>query len=257
MDAIVSGIGATKDNAKDKLNDGLANLVDSRAKGVITQGIDYTLLIVLLLLQYMRCAAPSISDLNLQDIQNTTSASELAYTLYSCDLEENKHLLTWEIATAGGLCLSYGVLLSLFAFIHGKTKFKKLQEVEPRVGKLYDLTSKFILVDNVLEIPISFYWAKYFTVLVWGSFVGICTGLIVTADTFGKKVDDPNMAGVFNTSCFMVMLSLLKLTGEMSKYWVLYNASTLENAKSMLDVFDGGKESGKGSDSSQTKEEVL
>ena len=94
--------------------------------------------------------------------------------------------------------------------------------------------------------------------LVWGSFVGICTGLIVTADTFGRKVDDPNMAGVFNTSCFMVMLSLLKLTGEMSKYWVLYNASTLENAKSMLDVFDGGKESGEGSESSsKTKEEVL
>ena len=71
----------------------------------------------------------------------------------------------------------------------------------------------------------------------------------MTADAFGKKVDDPNMAGVFNTSCFMVMLSLLKLTGEMSKYWVLYNASTLENGKSMLGVFDGGKESGKGSDS--------
>ena len=35
---------------------------NSRAKDVVTKGIDYTLLIVLLVLQYMKCKPPSSAD---------------------------------------------------------------------------------------------------------------------------------------------------------------------------------------------------
>jgi hypothetical protein len=196
----------------------IEGLVNSRAKAVVSRGIDFTLLIGLLVMQYLRCEAPSI------DIEDPDPKD----ALFSCD-PDNLPIMSWEIAASweivtGVLAISYGLVSSATVWAHASCRFRKLGgNVQPtNIENIYGCTDRIIIIDSIVEIPISFLHAPIMTVFLYSLFLAFCAGLYVTALDFKSKVQDSNAASVFITSSFLVVLSLLKLTGEISQYWVIY-----------------------------------
>lgn len=83
------------DSMVDKILD---SLVSARAKGVVTKGVDYTLLVVLLVIQYMRCGPDWNVILSTPpdiDIKNGTLVETNVDTgnIYSCD-QNSKSLIS-------------------------------------------------------------------------------------------------------------------------------------------------------------------
>lgn len=227
------GIESGKQQIDAMVDNILDNLISAKAKGVMTKGVDYTLLIMLLVLQYMRCEPSDWNDV-LTNINNGTIDASKTDTFYSCD--QNDSLISSPgIIAAVIISLAYGLFASIFVWIHAARRFKHLEHVETKVVEnIYNWTGKLILVDSIIEIPITFFWAPFMTVFLWGSFLLLVIGLGFTANNFAEKVEDPSASNTFNMSFFLVVLSLLKLTGEISQYWVMYKAAV---AKHKLNVF--------------------
>ena len=140
----------------------ITGLVADRAKPCVAKAIDYTLLVVLLLLQFMRCT-PATSQQIIDGVSNGTfNTTSTATSIYSCDLTGNTSLLfssttasSLFIITAVAIALIIGIFYSVFVWVHAH----KLEEVtiHPWTDKLYKCTSKIIILDTFIEIPISFY----------------------------------------------------------------------------------------------------
>lgn len=72
--------------------------------------------------------------------------------------------------------------------------------------------------------------------LVWTIFTCCVIGLFFLSSYYNTSVpDDANAQSVFSTSVFLVILSLFKLTGEVSQYWVLFKASTSKESRDKFD----------------------
>lgn len=66
----------------------LDSLISTKAKGVVTKGVDYTLLVMLLVLQIMRCE-PGDWNAVLTNINNGTLDATKTETFYSCDQNDS------------------------------------------------------------------------------------------------------------------------------------------------------------------------
>ena len=217
------------------MEESVISLGDSHAKEVITKSVDYTLLIVNLLLQYLRCETPSVQEI--VDAYHNNAYYNETDAIYSCALEEltTDNLLTPEIVTAVTLTLTYGFVAIIFVWVHSKRRFKTVRQAPPAgVEKIYKWTEKFIIIDSILEIPISFYFAPIMTIFLWAAYACFIFGLLIAGLNYSEKVDSKT-AEVFWMSALMVALALLKLTGEMSQYWVIYKAVSSEDAKEKLE----------------------
>ena len=234
---IGKGLGGGIESGKQEIDAMVDNILDSlisvRAKGVVTKGVDYTLLVMLLVLQIMRCE-PGDWNAVLSNINNGTLDATKTDTFYSCDQNDSLISSPGVIAVVV-IILAYGLFASIFVWIHATRRFKRLGHVETKVVEsIYKWTGRLIIVDSIIEIPITFFWAPFMTVFIWGSFLSMVIGLSFTANYFAKMVEDPSASNTFNMSSFLVVLSLLKLTGEISQYWVMYKAAV---AKQRLNVF--------------------
>lgn len=214
--------------------------INSKAKEIVTKGFDYTLLVGLLLLQYMRCepasAAEVVASVNDGTFDTTSTAS-----IYSCDMVQNEMIISTEIIAAAIFALAYGILAALFLLLHAQFKFKNLDKVETKIESIYEWTDKIFIIDSILEIPISFLFAPLVTIFLWGVYVAFLAGLYFVAQSYAFKVQDSQAETVFNTNCCLVGYSLYKLTGEMSQYWVLYKAASSKEAKNMMKKLDAKK----------------
>jgi len=219
-------------NVKDKLVD----MVNARAKDVVSRGIDYSLLIALLIVQFMRCGfkagALQGPDDTIESVSTSVSTSvsnsidiDDVKDLYSCNftLEREKLLYTY---IPSWLCLLYGICGPIFVWIHAARKFTRLEHVKTTtIEKIYECTDKIIILDTFLEIPISFFFAPIWTVVAWTLFAAICFTLFILAKRYNDLEDtDSTSATTFYVSCLLVILSLIKYTGEISQYWVVYKA---------------------------------
>ena len=107
-------------------------------------------------------------------------------------------------------------------------------ETKVVLESIYQWTGKLIFIDSIIEILITFFWAPFMTVFLWGTFSLLVIGIGFTAINFAEQVEDPGASNTFNMSSLLVVLSLLKFTGEISQYWVMYKAAM---AKEKLHVF--------------------
>jgi len=209
-------------NVKDKLVD----MVNARAKDVVSRGIDYSLLIALLIVQFMRCGFKADVSLGTASgLVGQDASIDDAKDLYSCSfaLEREKLLYTY---IPSWLCLLYGICGPIFVWIHAARKFTRLEHVKTTtIEKIYECTDKIIILDTFLEIPISFFFAPIWTVVAWTLFAAICFTLFILAKRYNDLEDtDSTSATTFYVSCLLVILSLIKYTGEISQYWVVYKA---------------------------------
>lgn len=215
--------------------------VSDRAKPCLSKAIDYTLLVLLLLLQFMRCSPAKLEDLQAYAIDNKLNETA-ASTFYSCDITGNKSTLLYSSETyVNALVIMsiftgiiIGILYGAFVWFHARG-IDDLH-IHPWTEKLYKCTDKILVIDSAIEIPISFYIAPVMTIFLWSMFTACCSGLIFLSIMYGNIMeDDENAKTVFGTSSILVGLSLFKLTGEVSQYWVLYKASA---SKENRDKFD-------------------
>jgi len=207
------------------------HFANSRAKDVVTKGIDYTLLIFLLILQYMKCKPPASAE----EFAVAASAGSLKDSIFGkCDVtgleKDESTIMTIGITVAAVLTIAYGILSSIFVWVHASYNFNKKpgDDVRSNAEMIYECTDKIFIIDPILEIPISFVFAPIMTVFLWAVYAGFLIGLYFTTEIYAEKLENgvsSNESHVFNASSFMVALSLLKLTGEISQYWVIYTAS--------------------------------
>jgi hypothetical protein len=216
--------------------------VSDRAKPCLSQAIDYTLLVLLLLLQFMRCSPAKLEDL--QDYVTDNKLNETTVSaFYSCDIGDKSTLLLHSsetylnvlviMAISAGIII--GILYGAFVWFHAWCG-KEDTPIHSWTKKLYKCTDKMLLIDTVIEIPISFYMAPIMSIFVWSMFAACSFGLIFLSKMYGDIMkDDENAKTVFVTNSMLVGLSLLKLTGEVSQYWVLYKASVSEDNRKKYD----------------------
>ena len=226
-----------KDHPTQKINrDELPGLVSDRVNPCVTKAVDYTLLVGLLILQFLRCSPPSPEDL-VNGVNDGTIDQSSLTSVYSCDLSDSQSSLFYGgnvfmnvfVIISIAICALFGAIASVGVYIHGWLKVKDL-EMLPRIEKTYSVTEKILLLDTFCEIPIAFYWTPVATVLLWGSFTIAFIGLIMLNTLFARTAaGDVNAQSVFSTSTFLVGFSLFKLTGEVSRYWVIYRASAFPN----------------------------
>jgi len=244
------------------------SIVNSRAKAVVTKGIDYTLLVVLLVFQYIRCEPPTFEEIKsiVENSNGTHTDATSVADLYSCSNTEGiisglktKSIMSTGIIVAAILAITYGVVSSIFVWIHAIFKFNKKVGDGSIVETMYEWTDTMIIIDSILEIPISLVFAPIMTLFLWTIYVGFLIGLYFTAQDYTSKDGiDSNAANVFYTSSFMLALSLLKLTGEISQYWVIYKASSAppQNAKEKMQKLKSKRELKKNKKSKKSKRRV-
>ena len=211
----------------------IIGFVSEKAKPCIAKAIDYTLLVALLLLQFMKCSPATAEDIYLSVQENTFNKT----TVYSCDINDGTLLLSSDktlngfVLAAIVIGISYGVLVSVIIFLHSSRKGKDIQ-IHLLTQGLYKCTDKIMVIDSVLEIPISFFWAPMMTIFLWSFFSASAIGLFLMSRLYNDRVlDDENAKAVFSSSAMLVLLSLFKLTGDISQYWVLYTASTSKESR--------------------------
>ncbi len=214
-------------DVEDETQDLFLGLVNYRAKYVVSRGIDFTLLIVLLLTQYLKC--------------DSTDVGGATIPLHQCDLsKDNFPDLSWHVVIATAISVSYGLILSTIVWTHASCKFNKLGQRRTKVENLYKCTDKIIIIDCIIEIPISFRHAPIMTTILYSLFFLFCVGIYVTVEDFRDRVaadDEGSAYSVFLTSSVLLVLSLLKLTGDCAQYWVIYN-ETLRESKMIGDGDD-------------------
>lgn len=239
--------------------------VSDRAKPCLNKAIDYTLLVWLLLLQFMRCHPISITDVvSFGDIQEATQdivSAKFNFTdigarsIYQCDYDTNESLLFSSDESTNRLVMaiiaigfSYGILISVAVWIHSSRHSNNVR-VHPLTAELYSFTDRILVIDSALEIPISFYWAPMMTILLWALFAFAFLGVYALTVVFNERVvDDTNAMEMFSSSACLVLLALFKLTGEISQYWVLFKASTREDAMEKFELLQEKKEKSKMTD---------
>ena len=231
------GVG---DAAEGALVEKFLGNVSSRAKPCVAKAIDYTLLVVLLLIQFMRCSPADFDDI--KDLVTTNSNETItASTLYSCDIDDKSKLLYSSktyvnvlVIMAISIGIIIGILFGAFVWIHARG-IEDLP-IHEWTEQLYKCTDKILVIDSALEIPISFYMAPAMTIFVWSLFAACSAGLIFLSTMYGRIVKgDENAITVFTTNALLVGLSLFKLTGEVSQYWVLYQASVSQDIRDKFD----------------------
>lgn len=235
------------DNDKEKMMGGavadkITSLVSDRAKPCVSKAIDYTLLVFLLLLQFMRCNPITPEEVYQQVQENTLNTTNVS-SLYSCEFSGHSSLLYSSedsyvnfLALATiiiGLCI--GIVYAAFVWIHSSRQADDIP-IHPWTQKLYQCTGKILVIDSALEIPISFYFAPVMTFILWTFFSLAIAGLIFLSVMYGNIVQgDENAKSVFSTNAALVALNLYQLTGEVSQYFVLYKASTSKETREKFD----------------------
>eukprot|EP00551_Chaetoceros_affinis_P014311 CAMPEP_0203707700 /NCGR_PEP_ID=MMETSP0091-20130426/56584_1 /ASSEMBLY_ACC=CAM_ASM_001089 /TAXON_ID=426623 /ORGANISM="Chaetoceros affinis, Strain CCMP159" /LENGTH=268 /DNA_ID=CAMNT_0050583985 /DNA_START=14 /DNA_END=820 /DNA_ORIENTATION=- len=241
--------GDKVEDVQDAIAEKFATVVSDFAKPCIVKAIDYTMLGALLVLQFFRCQPMSTEDIMSNVKENNLDAVN-ATSVYSCDLNGTSIIFASNtvvnvfsmIAVVIGLL--YGVVVAVIVFIHSRRQGENTK-VHPLTEKLYKFTDKILIIDTALEIPISFYWAPLMTIILWGFFAVAVVAIFLIASLYNTQVkDDENAKAVFASSAFLVVLSLFKLTGEVSQYWVKYVTSTLEDAEDQFDQYESSKERG-------------
>lgn len=236
------GADGAEDSAKEKLKEMLFGNVSEKAKPCINKAFDYTLLVCLLILQYMRCK-PDIEEVNNVPVPVYDCASKNNTILFSSDSSEdgvpriNKMVLAAVIAG-----FSYGIILSIIVGVHAFFQSKNVK-IHPLTASLYKCTNKIVIIDSALEIPIAFFWAPIMTLILWGFFAAASYGVYILTVHFEEQAgNDESAAHVFRSSAVLTLLSLLKLTGETLQYWVFYKAATIEDAENRFEKFQSTTE---------------
>ena len=232
----------------DVIVDKLTSFVSDSAKPCVSKALDYTLLVLLLVLQFMRCSPPSTEDI-LDQLQNPDGSFNATYassiqSVYSCNLSSTQKSSIFYASNPwiNGLVFAaiiiaflYGIVCGLGIWLHAR-KNEKI-EVPPTIKKIYAFTDRIMIIDTALEIPVAFFWAPLITIILWTFFAISCIGLILLSSLYTRTVpDDPNAQSVFDTSAFLVAFSLFKLTGEVSQYCVMYIASKRAESEGLEDV---------------------
>jgi hypothetical protein len=251
------GKGDGKGDAKDEDNDEEKLLGNEEvqqkkrvglamAKPCIAKAIDYTMLEILLLVQYTRCKRPSVTQLIKEQAKyakNNPGDPFVPPALFSCDTEGSPSVFFQSsenaainalIMTTISISIFYGVFCGIVVWYHSSRKAKDV-EIHPVTEKLYKCTDRIIVFDTLVEIPISFFWAPLMTVFLWFSFSTSIVGLFFLSKNYNKiMVEDDNAQAVFFSSAVVTGISLFKLTGEISQYWVKYAASISWDTKKEL-----------------------
>lgn len=224
------------ENFEDESEEDTKELVSDLAKPCVTKAFDYTLLVVLLVLQFLRCSPPSTEDILTQlsdtdgNLNNVTESSDAIMQLYSCNLSgfqtsvifSSNSWINGLVLTTIVIAFLYAILVSSVVWIHSSRKAKHL-EVTPTVKRIFAFTDKLLIIDTLIEIPIAIFLAPIATMFLWAFFCISVVGLILFALLFANTVKgDSNAQSVFNTSAFLVVFSLYNFTGEVSKYLVTY-----------------------------------
>ena len=210
------------------------------AKPCIAKAIDYTMLEALLLIQYSRCQPPNLEEIVKDAAMNPEQPIDQS-SFYSCGSSESadQQLLFSENAIINAFVIAaisvgifYGIFCGIIVWFHSRRKAKDV-EIHPLTEKLYKCTEKILIIDSLLEIPISFFWAPYMTIFLWSSYLIAILGLFLLSTSYNKIAEgDENAQAVFLSSATLTGLSLLKLTGEIAQYWVLYTASISSDSRS-------------------------
>lgn len=215
-------------------------VVHGRAKPVASSGVDLVIIVVILALQYLRCNVPSSSDLIDAYNQKNETVDDFVAQYDSCDFNfTGERSVSFNIGSSLSVDLdeTLGITLSitfifLYAFIitvvvcvHSQCKFKKLSGVNPKIEKVYYWTDKFIIIDSILEIPITFLFAPILSLLLWLVVTGVLTTLFFASQEFAKREDAELAMSTFTTCCILLALSIFRFTGHVSQYIVLYKAS--------------------------------
>lgn len=210
--------GNIQDDIGDAIIERVLGFVSQKAKPCVGRSIDYTLLVGLLLLQFLRCS-PTI-NLDEKEIN------------YVCDIDNilvyfsDDDFINTSILVGIGIALAFGVISAIFVWFHAHHCANDLK-IHPFTEKMYKCTDRLIFIDSILEIGISFLWAPFVTIVLWSIWVGAAIGLYFLVAEYDKRVNgDVNAVNVFRASAIYVSLCLYKLIGEVSQYWVLYRAST-------------------------------
>jgi hypothetical protein len=231
-----SGIDITTDKPDKVVREKILGFVSEKAKPCVNKAMDYTLLVVLLLLQFTRCKPPILEDV----VNSINDKTFNETTIYNCDIDGNTLLFSSDssvniiVLTAIIIGISYGILISAGIWFHASRRSKDLK-IHPLAEGLYKFTDKILIIDSALEIPISFFWAPFMTVFLWLFYLVFVIGLFLLSRLYNERVsDDENAKSIFSTSSTLVALSLFKLTGDVSQYWVLYVASTSQERRDMF-----------------------
>ena len=214
-------------------------VVHSKARAVANEGFNYSILVVLLGLQYMQC--------NPIKIQNDDGNTEVSFQIGACEkdsiLDFENRLLSKGVMAAAIVALLYGVFLSIVTALHAFMFMSKEENVTKpsKVEQIYEFTSKFYLfgLDSLLEIPISFIFAPVMTVLLWAIFCGFGIGFYFVFLDYHSELEDAaseNAVTVFALSSFLVVISLLKLTGEILQYYVIYKVAKSDESTSQTNI---------------------
>jgi multisubunit Na+/H+ antiporter MnhC subunit len=212
-------------------------LVGDTAKPCVTKAIDYTLLVFLLLLQFMRCSPTTAAELY-ERAQNQNIDQTTFNDIYSCDAGDKSSILYSSDPIINGLVLTsivigilHGIMLGCAVWIHSSRAGKDV-EIHPLVEELYKCTDKLIMIDSAIEIPISFFWAPLMTLFLWSFFALSVVGLFLFSTLYNATVpDDKSAQAVFTSSAILIVLSLYQLTGSVSQYWVMYKASVSKESR--------------------------
>lgn len=207
-------------------------------------GIDFILLNVLLTMQYL-CGSPSWKEMfessssEEEALENSRSSTISSSPFYSCNSpfstgDQDIEIVSFSIGSfsfrldfsvASLFILLYGIIMTIMVCIHAHFKFKKLGGVYPKIEKVYEWTDRVVIIDSILEIPITFVFAPIWTLVLWTIATGLAIGLFITCQKYAER-DDATVT-TFITNCIMIGLSLLKFTGDISQYIVLYKASVI------------------------------
>merc|ERR1712244_29817 len=88
---------------------------------------------------------------------------------------------------------------------------------------------RIVILDSFLEILVTFVFAPILTIVLWAIAAGIAIGLFFVHKDYSQR---EGVSGTtFATNSIMVGLSLIKMTGDISQYIVLYRASLIAKEK--------------------------
>ena len=251
MDTFIDSdaVGDAGEDLEGAIIEKFLGFVSDNAKPCITKAIDYTLLVAVLILQFLNC-----KPLNAQELVEKYNSGDLKLnttSVYSCNASDepiifssSSKTLNILIMIAVAIGLSYGIIMAIAIWIHSKYQAKDIK-VHSLTEKLYKFTDRIIIIDSLLEIPISFFWAPLVTLMLWGFFAVAVTGFFLIARLYNDQVkDDENAKAVFTSSTFLVIFSLFKLTGDISQYWVKFVTSTVEDADDKMEQYEESKKRG-------------
>ena len=190
-------------------------VVHSKARAVANEGINYSILVVLLGLQYALC--------------NSTDCEEESFPDLFKKRMSNGFMAPAIVAFSYGLIISFVTALHAYFFISNEGDAAKPSKVE----KIYEFTSKFHFfgLDSLLEIPLSFIFAPIMTLFIWAIFGGLVMGFLFALSYVSGQLEElsdveyERSFSIYLVSSFLVVIALLKLTGEIMQYYVIYKVA--------------------------------